>query len=179
MTTYTVQPGDSIWKIALQFQMGISEIIAANPQVKEPSLIYPGQQITIPLQDPLRSIEQKVIDLTNEFRQSHGLPALTSNWQLSRVARIKAEDMRDKNYTVHISPIYGPPLDMIQAFGITFQTVAENIAGGQTTPEEVVSAWMNHPPHRDNMLNSKLRLIGIGYAQGGSYGHYWSQMFVG
>ena len=179
MTTYTVQLGDSIWKIALKFQVGISEIIEANPQAQNPSLIYPGQQLTIPILDPLRSIEQKAIDLTNQFRQSHGLPALTSNWELSRVARLKAEDMRDKNYTVHNSPTFGPPFDMIHAFGITFQTAAENIAGGQATSEAVVNAWMNHPSHRDNMLNSKVRQIGIGYAHGGSYGHYWSQMFIG
>ncbi|MHB8061239.1 MAG: SafA/ExsA family spore coat assembly protein [Ruminiclostridium sp.] len=47
-TTYTVKSGDSIWKISVKYQMGISEILAKNPQVKNPSLIYPGQKLTIP-----------------------------------------------------------------------------------------------------------------------------------
>ena len=38
---YTVVPGDTLWKIAVRYQVGCSEIIAANPQVKNPNLIYP------------------------------------------------------------------------------------------------------------------------------------------
>ena len=37
---YTVVPGDSLWKIAVKYQIGLSEIISANPQIKNPSLIY-------------------------------------------------------------------------------------------------------------------------------------------
>jgi len=36
-----------MWKIAVKYQIGISEIIAANPQIKNPNLIYPGQKINI------------------------------------------------------------------------------------------------------------------------------------
>lgn len=147
-------------------------------QFKNPSLIYPDQQLTLPSLDVLKPIEQKVFDLTNQFRLCHGLPALTSNGQLTRVARFKAEDMRDKNYQEHISPTFGSPFDMMRAFGINYYKAAENIAGGQATPEEVVNAWINHPSHRDNMLNTLFRQTGIGYAQGGFYGYYWSQMFI-
>ena len=125
------------------------------------------------------SFEQKAIALTNQFRQSQGLPALTVNWQLSRIARFKAKDMRDKNYAGHLSPTYGSPYDMMRTFGISFLVAAENVAGGQATPEEAVFAWINNPHHRNNMLNSQVNQIGIGYVQGGSYGHYWSQMFIG
>ena len=86
--------------------------------------------------------------------------------------------MRDNNYEVHISPSFGPPFDMIRAFGISFQASAENIAGGQATPEEAINAWINQPTHLGNILNFQVKQIGIGYAQGGSYGHYWSQMFI-
>jgi spore coat assembly protein SafA len=41
-TKYTVVKGDSLWKIAVKFQVGLSEIISANPQFKNPNLIYPG-----------------------------------------------------------------------------------------------------------------------------------------
>ena len=88
-------------------------------------------------------------------------------------------DMRDKNYAGHLSPTYGSPYDMMRTFGISFLTAAENVAGGQATPEEAVFAWINNPHHRNNMLNPKVNQIGIGYVQGGFYGHYWSQMFIG
>lgn len=178
-TTYTVQPGDSLWKIAVRYQVGLSEIISANPQFKNPSLIYPGQKVTIPLIDNIKSIENQVIQLTNQQRAKYGLPALKADWQLSRVARYKANDMRDKNYFSHTSPTYGSPFTMIKNFGITYRSAGENIAAGQTTPQAVVQSWMNSSGHRANILKQDFTHIGVGYSKGGSYGHYWVQMFIG
>src|SRR4051812_342600 len=81
---YTVQPGDSLWKIAVRYQVGLSEIISANSQFKNPALIYPGQKVTIPNFDATKSVENQVIQLTNQQRAKYGLKALTADWQLSR-----------------------------------------------------------------------------------------------
>ena len=115
---YTVQPGDSLWKIAVRYQVGVSEIIQANPQFKNPNMIYPGQKVNIPNLATTKSIENQVIQLTNQERAKNGLKALTPNWELSRVARYKAVDMRDKNYFSHTSPTYGDPFTMMKNFGI-------------------------------------------------------------
>jgi len=176
--TYTVQPGDSLWKIAVRYQVGISELIAANQQFSNPNLIYPGQKVTIPDLGGVKSIESQVIQLTNQERAKNGLKALTLDWELSRVARYKAMDMRDRNYFSHTSPTYGSPFDMIKNFGISYRAAAENIAAGQTTPQSVVQAWMNSSGHRANILNGQYNRIGVGYAQGGSQRHYWVQMFI-
>ncbi|GHI00255.1 SafA/ExsA family spore coat assembly protein [Neobacillus kokaensis] len=175
---YTVQPGDSLWKIAVKYQVGLSELISANPQFKNPSLIYPGQKVNIPDLGGVKSIESQVIQLTNQERAKYGLKPLTANWELSRVARYKAMDMRDKNYFSHTSPTYGSPFDMIKNFGISYRSAAENIAAGQTTPAAAVKAWMNSPGHRANILSTSTNQIGVGYAKGGAYGHYWVQMFI-
>ncbi|MCM3569181.1 SafA/ExsA family spore coat assembly protein [Neobacillus mesonae] len=175
---YTVQPGDSLWKIAVKYQVGLSELISANPQFKNPSLIYPGQKVTIPDFSSTKSIESQVIQLTNQERAKYGLKPLTANWELSRVARYKAMDMRDKNYFSHTSPTYGSPFEMIKNFGIAYRSAAENIAAGQTTPAAVVKAWMNSQGHRANILSTSTNQIGVGYAKGGSYGYYWVQMFI-
>ncbi|BCV21414.1 SafA/ExsA family spore coat assembly protein [Moorella sp. Hama-1] len=45
---YTVQPGDTMYTIAQKFNVSLAALMAANPQVKDPSLIYPGQVICIP-----------------------------------------------------------------------------------------------------------------------------------
>ncbi|MDP4087322.1 MAG: SafA/ExsA family spore coat assembly protein [Bacillota bacterium] len=177
-TVYTVQPGDSLWKIAVRYQVGLSEIISANPQFKNPALIYPGEKVTIPNLDATKSIENQVIQLTNQQRAKNGLKALTPNWELSRVARYKAMDMRDKNYFSHTSPTYGSPFTMMKNFGIAYRAAGENIAAGQSTPQEVVNSWMNSPGHRANILSTTYTQIGVGYAQGGSYRYYWSQMFI-
>ncbi|WP_017753597.1 SafA/ExsA family spore coat assembly protein [Calidifontibacillus oryziterrae] len=177
-TTYTVQPGDSMWKIAVRYQIGLTEIIEANPHIKNPALIYPGQKVNIPVIDEIKRIEHQVIQLTNQERAKYGLPALTANWELSRVARFKSADMRDRNYFSHTSPTYGSPFTMMKNFGIRYSAAAENIAAGQTTPQEVVNAWMKSAGHRQNILDSRMTHIGVGYAKGGSYRHYWTQMFI-
>lgn len=177
-TTYTVQKGDSLWKIAQKYQVGLSEIIQANSQIENPDLIYPGEKITIPQLTAIKDFENQVINLTNAERQKQGLPPLTADWQLSRVARYKAMDMRDNGYFSHTSPTYGSPFTMIKDFGLSYTAAAENIAEGQTTPQAVVTAWMNSPGHRANILSTQYTIIGVGYAQGGSYGVYWSQMFI-
>ena len=46
--SHTVQRGDTMWKLAVQYQVGTSEIIDANPQVANPNLIYPGDVLTMP-----------------------------------------------------------------------------------------------------------------------------------
>ncbi|MBM7703068.1 SafA/ExsA family spore coat assembly protein [Metabacillus iocasae] len=177
-TTHTVQSGDTMWKIAVKYQVGVAEIISANPSVKNANLIYPGQQLTIPQKNATRAAELKVVDLVNVERAKYNLPPLKENWELSRVARFKSQDMIDKNYFNHNSPTYGSPFDMIKNFGIQYRAAGENIAAGQQTPEDVVKAWMNSDGHRKNILSTQYKEIGVGYVKGGSYGHYWTQMFI-
>ncbi|WP_203362773.1 CAP domain-containing protein [Bacillus sp. REN10] len=176
--SYTVQPGDSMWKIAVKFQIGLQEIINANPEIKTPSMIYPKQVLKIPLLTDVKNFEQEVIRLTNVERQKNGLAPLATDWQLSRVARYKSTDMANKNYFSHTSPTYGSPFQMMKAFGISYRAAGENIAAGQQTPQAVVNAWMNSSGHRANILSSSFTHIGVGYYKGGSQGVYWTQMFI-
>lgn len=175
---YTVKKGDSLWKIAVKYQVGISEIIAANPQFKNPDLIYPGDKVYVPLFSGVKAIEQEVIRLTNLERQKAGLSPLAHNWQLSRVARYKSEDMRDRNYFSHTSPTYGSPFTMIKNFGISYSAAGENIAMGQPTAQAVVQGWMNSSGHRANILSKNFNKIGVGYAKSSSGRIYWTQMFI-
>ncbi len=121
------------------------------------------------------AFEQKVLELTNAERAKQGLSPLTIDLELSKVARIKSQDMKNQNYFSHNSPTYGSPFDMMSQFGIAYSAAAENIAQGQTTPEEVVQAWMNSQGHRENIMNANYTHIGIGYV---AEGHYWTQMFI-
>ena len=120
--------------------------------------------------------EQEVLELTNAERAKQGLAPLTLDTELSKVARIKSEDMQKNNYFSHTSPTYGSPFEMMKQFGISYRAAAENIAMGQRTPEEVVNAWMNSDGHRKNILSSSYTHIGIGYVENGNY---WTQMFIG
>lgn len=174
--THKVIQGDSMWKIAVKYEVGLSELKESNPHIHDYTLIYPGDIINIPEVDTtVLSFEKEVVRLVNEIRLKNGLPPLTSHWELSRIARYKSRDMSENGYFSHTSPVYGSPFEMIKSFGLSYKTAGENIAKGQKTPKAVVSAWMNSSGHRANILNSKFTTIGVGYEQNG---HYWTQMFM-
>lgn len=175
-TTHTVVRGDSLWKIAVKYQVGLSEIKSANPQIANYNLIYPGQIINIPTTDKdVTEYEKEVVRLVNIERSKNGLSPLTYDWELSRVARYKSQDMKDNNYFSHTSPTYGSPFQMMKSFGISYKTAGENIAKGYKTPGAVVNGWMNSSGHRGNILNPSFTRIGVGYVRNG---HYWTQMFI-
>jgi uncharacterized YkwD family protein len=167
-----------MWAIASRHEVGISELVQANPSIQNPALIYPGQIINIPDVDQSKPMESEVIRLVNVERAKAGLPALTANWQLSRVARYKSQDFINRNYFSHDSPTYGTPFQMITAFGIPYTAAAENIAYGQTTPASVMQGWMNSAGHRANILNRTYNQIGVGLATDSRGTPYWTQMFI-
>ena len=120
--------------------------------------------------------ERKVVDLINDIRRTEGLRELSIDPELSRVARIKAQEMHDKHYFDHNSPAYGTPFEMMRAFGIRYRVAGENIAVGFRTPQAVVEGWMNSDGHRANILNPEFTKIGMGFVADGGY---WCQMFIG
>jgi len=48
MKFHIVQPGDSMWSIAQRHGVSLEALLAANPTIKHPELIFPGQKICIP-----------------------------------------------------------------------------------------------------------------------------------
>ncbi len=46
-TTYTVQPGDTMYSISQQFNTTVAALMAINPQVTNSALIYPGQVLVV------------------------------------------------------------------------------------------------------------------------------------
>nr|WP_084279221.1 CAP domain-containing protein [Anoxybacillus tepidamans] len=144
----------------------------------QPSPQTPAQrpQTQAPAAAGISQYARQVIDLTNRERARAGLPALQIDTKLSAVAQRKSEDMQQNHYFSHTSPTYGSPFDMMRDFGITYRTAGENIAQGQRTPQEVVTAWMNSPGHRANILNRQFTHIGVGFEQAGNH---WTQMFIG
>ncbi|MBR6524074.1 MAG: SafA/ExsA family spore coat assembly protein [Clostridia bacterium] len=175
--THTVQKGDTMWKIAVKYEAGLSEIRDANPQVTNANLIYPGQVLNIPTVDAeVLEFENEIVRLVNEIRKENGLNTLTHDWELSRVARYKSQDMKDKKYFAHNSPTYGTPYQMMTSFGITYRSAGENLSQGYSSPKVVVNAWMNSAGHRKNILNPSYTKIGVGYVKSGNY---CTQMFTG
>ena len=122
------------------------------------------------------SFAQQVLTLVNRERAANGLSALRLDDTLSRYAAVKSQDMHDNGYFSHTSPTYGSPFDMMKSFGITYNYAGENIAMGYSSPEAVMTAWMNSAGHRANILSANFTTLGVGY---GADGGYWTQWFIG
>ncbi|MDD2573889.1 MAG: CAP domain-containing protein [Bacillota bacterium] len=149
-------------------------VINKNPGTGSPSTGQPAPQ------DPpgsegkhqLTAGEQKLINLINEERKKEGLNPLSIDIQLSKVARIKSEDMRANSYFAHTSPTYGSPFQMMKDFGITYRSAAENIAKTSGV-DRAHTGFMNSEGHRKNILTPGFTHIGVGIS-----GNYYTEMFI-
>ncbi|WP_462186179.1 MULTISPECIES: CAP domain-containing protein [unclassified Frankia] len=119
----------------------------------------------------------RVVTLTNAERAREGLAPLTVDDRLAAAAEAHSVDMATRGFFAHTSPEGRTVSDRVSALGYRYAQVAENIAAGQNSADEVVTGWMNSPGHRANILIPRLRQIGIGQATGGEYGFCWTQVF--
>jgi Cysteine-rich secretory protein family/Beta/Gamma crystallin/LysM domain len=181
---YTVQPGDYLSAIAQRFYGDGSEaawrrIYDANRNVigSDPTRIEPGMVLTIPGQGSAPSgggdIAQRVLDLSNAERSRAGAPPLSLHPQLMTAAQRHSDLMAQHNQMTHQLPGEPGLGDRISQAGYRWGHVAENVAQGQPSPEEVVSDWMNSPGHRHNLLNPESQHLGVGYAN-----RFWTQKFA-
>ncbi|MBM7648704.1 putative YkwD family protein [Bacillus ectoiniformans] len=137
-----------------------------------------GAKTTAPSAKAHSELEQEILLLVNKERAKKGAQPLKFADDVDKVAQLKSEDMVKKKYFDHFSPTYGSPFEMMEKYGVSYTMAGENIAAGYTTASAVMEGWMNSPGHRANIMNPEYKEIGIGIAKGGSYGTYYTQMFV-
>lgn len=130
---------------------------------------------TIPRTNDADDYVSEVIRLVNIERENYGLKPLAENKTLSDFAQLRSTEIVD-NFA-HERPDGSSPLKYVLGLN-GIRTCGENIAWGQSTPEAVVTAWMNSPGHRANILKSDFTMIGVGcYNNNGTL--YWTQIFGG
>ena len=110
----------------------------------------------------VNSYEWEVLRLTNRERLQYGLQPLSLDPAIQGICNRREVEIA--SYFSHDMPdgtsAYITKLDNA---GIAHSCCAENIAMGQESPQEVVTAWMNSPGHRANILHFALTHIGVGY----------------
>lgn len=109
---------------------------------------------------------QRLLELTNQKRQDAGLSTLTLSPALSQAAANKAADMFTKNYWAHISPDGKTPWEFITQSGYKYVYAGENLAKNFNDSSGVVTAWMNSPSHRDNILKKEYKDVGFAVVNG-------------
>ena len=125
----------------------------------------------------LSAQEQTAGNLLNNDRARYNLPPLAIDPALCRIARIKAEDMRDNQYFAHTSPTYGDVRQMLTEFGYAYSAASENIAH-HATIEKAQAAFLSSPGHRKNILSSVYTRVGIGAAADENGFIYLTQIFA-
>jgi uncharacterized YkwD family protein len=153
---------------------------ATTPPVKTtatPAASTPTTTTTSPSAG-LTANEQQMLNLVNAERSKLGILPLQADTQLTKLARMKSQDMISKNYFSHQSPTYGSPFDMLKMYGVSYKTAGENIAGNGSVSGAHTSL-MNSSGHRANILNKAYTHVGIGIVDGGQYGKMFTQLFVG
>ena len=120
--------------------------------------------------DP-KAVIDEVVRLTNEERAKEGLPALAVSDLATQAAGVRAKEL--KQLFDHTRPNGKSCFTALDEAKVSYTAAGENIATGYSAPASVVSAWMNSPGHRANILSRNFNAIGVGYDQNG-----WVQMFI-
>ena len=108
----------------------------------------------------------KVYEQTNQQRINNGLEPLRYSDTLSKSAQAKAEHMFANNYWAHNAPDGTTPWDFFKQVDYQYLIAGENLAKDFYDTSSMMSAWMKSPTHRDNIINSKYKEIGIGVVNG-------------
>lgn len=171
VATTTIPNKKIVAKAPVATPIKIKVATNTDKSISEKSIVAPG---------PLRALVQPssgntdalsisgIIYHTNRARAQNGsLPPLSENTILNKDAQMKVDDMFAKQYFEHVSPIGVGPADLAQAVGYAYVVVGENLALGDFSGDDgVVTAWMNSPGHRANILKPQYQEIGVAVGRG-------------
>lgn len=133
-----------------------------------------------PQSDAIHQMETQIISEVNAVRQKHDRPKLTENPTLRAIARDYSRQMLRREFFSHTGPSGSTVADRVQAAGLSFRRVGENLAMTENVDrpaEDLVADWMESPPHRKNILEGKYTQTGVGVWKEKDL-YYFTQIFL-
>ena len=124
----------------------------------------------------LEFFAREVLRLTNEIRFNYNLLGFGQNAALTAAAEVRARE--SAVVFSHTRPDGRGPFTAFTENDVIFTRAAENLAAGQTTPEQAVNGWMNSPGHRANIVNADLAQLGVAVYMTDAGRLYWVQTFT-
>lgn len=112
--------------------------------------------------EPVREFAQMV----SGFRAEQGLGPVRANSKLELAAERHAQDMARRGFFSHTGSNGSSVGKRARRAGYRFCVIAENIAKGQRSAAEAMRSWMASPGHRRNMLDRRIKEIGVARAPG-------------
>ena len=122
--------------------------------------------------------ETELVMLINEMRKVNDAPPLVLNWELARLARLRAEEMKTHKLFDHESLIYGSPSELLDRFQISYTHAGANIAMGQETPQAVLNAWLESDSHHGNLIAPSFTNVGVGISRDDDGIVYWVLLLI-
>jgi uncharacterized protein YkwD len=159
---------------------------SASRRFQIASLLVMGAVLTVLAAAPVSHAQETIdmspgiatlIDAHNRVREQHELGPLQPHPQLMAAARTHARYMAEREKTAHRGRGGSMPAQRVKRQGYVYVTVAENVASGQSSPEEVLASWMHSPPHRQNILGDFAE-IGAARVVGDDQRPYWCVVFA-
>ncbi len=137
---------------------------------------------------PREAAGERVLELVNQARakaRTCGRQAFKAarplrwNEALAEASRLHAEDMARHNYFGHTGRDGSSPARRVERAGYRYRRTGENIAAGQTTPEDAVASWLESPRHCANLMEPAYTEMGVAFASDprSEMGVYWVQAF--
>jgi len=112
---------------------------------------------------------QVLLSQTNGIRVSDHESALELNTELTKAAQAKANEMAKENFWSHVTPNGEQPWSFITATGYQYEAAGENLAYGFGTSDQVMTAWMNSPEHKANILDGNYKDVGFATANASNF----------
>ena len=139
----------------------------------------------VPAADNVVVVGQATLCLLNQQRAANGIVPLVENAALSTASAGYSQRMVAQGFFGHESPDGGTLVQRLTDAGYLGDddawVVGENIGWGQAslaTARSMVTAWMNSPGHRENLLSADYTQVGLGLALGTPTDQTWGATYT-
>ncbi|MBA2350205.1 MAG: CAP domain-containing protein [Solirubrobacterales bacterium] len=126
----------------------------------------------------MKAKERAIRTCANQLRVSKGLEPLRYSPSLAKAARFQSRNMARRRFFDHTDPAGRGVARRVARYTDHFgKRVGENIGAGRRTSSATCRSWFKSSGHRANILDPDYTSIGTGFATGGAYRRYYTQVF--
>lgn len=154
----------------------------AAPNSNEVKTSAKPQVLSVTSSARIFELERQAFDILNQKRKENGLAPIEWNEDMAKVARLHSENMAKFKFFSHAGQDGLMVNDRADSLGFyKWKAIGENIAynRGYANPAEFAAErWMLSPTHKDNILNKRWQVTGVGLAIADDGTYYFTQVFL-
>lgn len=154
----------------------LASLAAASFAQDDPTTPTPNAPKPLAAKDLPKNLA-RLVELHNKERAKAELEPLEPDARLMAAAKRHAEDMAKHDMMGHDGSDDSTMIDRVRDEDYGFRLVGENVAFGQTTPEQAHKSWMESQGHRKNILTPEFRQVGAAVAKSKKRLNFWCVVF--